>query len=58
MGWRKFKTCGRTITDAVREQVEKAGQAKLIGHNEKVVDNWQDYKISKKSNYILYERES
>lgn len=56
MGWYKYKSNGKTITEVVAEQVSKKGFAKLLGKNEKVVSSWGDYKITKKSNYILYEQ--
>lgn len=56
MGWSKNRTTGKTITQRIAELVIDRGSAKLLGKNEKVVENWQDYKITKKSNYILYEK--
>lgn len=46
----------KTITQVVAEHIAQFGSAKLIGKDEKVVANWKDYKITKKSNYILYEQ--
>lgn len=55
MGWSKIRTTGKTITDRIAELVSQKGSAKLLGHDEKVVTNWKDYKITKTSKYILYE---
>lgn len=55
MGWSKIRTTGKTITEKIAELVKQKGSAKLLGSNEKVVDNWKDYKITKTTKYILYE---
>lgn len=53
---RLLRTMRKTITQVVAEHIAQFGSAKLIGKDEKVVANWKDYKITKKSNYILYEQ--
>lgn len=56
MGWYKNRTIGKTLTQAISELVEKHGKAVLLGKNETVVDNYKEYKVTKRNNYIIYER--
>lgn len=54
MGWAKYKSIGKDITTRINELIQKTGSAKLIGKDEKIVLNYQELKITKKGNYIIY----